>query len=122
MSNDQQWKRSANAAAIGAKTIPWKPVAWAKRSGGPSPPRSWAGTDTPSAVRKRGTAPTLATWPAGPPGWSDGRGRLGVFDRADDALDLVVVEPAGPGRQHPGEQAGRDEGGRAGAGLGGVDD
>src|SRR5437764_9579804 len=36
--------------------MPWKPVAWAMSTGGPSPPRSQAATSRPSEDRNAGTA------------------------------------------------------------------
>ena len=43
------------ASASGTKTWAWKPVAWARSRGGPSPPRSYAATSTPSVDGKRCT-------------------------------------------------------------------
>ena len=53
-SSARQWYAELRCAASGSNTRPWKPLAWARSSGGrPDPPRSWTATTTPSVEGTR---------------------------------------------------------------------
>ena len=68
-SSAQQWATAASSCAIGAQVIARKPVGWHISRGGPSPPRSWSATVTPSVdgtVRAGGEGAIRPCWQRGP--------------------------------------------------------
>ena len=54
-----QQRKSGASAATGSHTWAWRPVAWANRIGGPSPPRSWRTISAPSVEARRCTGSSL---------------------------------------------------------------
>ena len=73
-SSAQPWATRPVPAAIGAQVMARNPVGWHNSSGGPSPPRSWSASVTPSVDAtgrtggEAGHRPMLAAAPCGPPG------------------------------------------------------